>query len=243
MITINLLPQEYRRRERTPIVVFLPIVVGLVCVLSAASVAAYVHFVSLEQTVAQKRSLEADLQQKTPNLRYEESLLAEEKEYQARVETIEDIAASRILATKKLDQLWGTISAGDASGDYMVWLTEMKSTPAKTSGNAAKAKKGDGPRPGGEIAMKGFALADRDPLQDFNRFHGALKASPIYKECIEVNNPDGKVNDFNDERVPRKGWTVDLAMSLVHPSELVKKEPKKAAQVADKNSKKTGAKR
>ena len=44
MITINLLPQEYRKKERTPLVLLLPFLAGIVGVLSAVAVAAYVHF-------------------------------------------------------------------------------------------------------------------------------------------------------------------------------------------------------
>ena len=45
MITINLLPQEYRKKERTPLVMLLPIFAGVACVFSAFAFAAYVHFV------------------------------------------------------------------------------------------------------------------------------------------------------------------------------------------------------
>lgn len=218
MITINLLPQEYRKRERTPIVVFLPMLVGLVAVLSAGFVAAYVHFAMLSEAQNRKRTVQAELDQKAPNLRYEQSLIAEENEYKGRVQSISDIAASRIVMTKKLDELWTTISAGDATGDYLVWLQELKSVPPK----ATPDKKNGGPKVGGVLAMKGLTLADRDPLLDFNRFHAALKGSELFKSCTEINNPDGKISAFNDDRTPKKGWTVDLELTMLHPSELLK---------------------
>jgi hypothetical protein len=238
MITINLLPIEYRKAERTPIVVFLPVVLGLICTLSAGAVAAYVHFARLSEVVNQRRTFQSELDQKKPNLKFEEALLAEEKEYKGRADTISDIASSRILMTKKMDELWTTIANGDANGEYFVWLTELKALPPKTTPGAKNAKNA-GPRSGGEYAMKGYTLADRDPLQDFNRLHGAVKASPLFKECIEINNPEGKIFSFNDERTPCKGWTVDLSLTLLHPSELAKSSKKNAAsQVAEKPGKK-----
>lgn len=230
MITINLLPEENRKRERTPIVVFLPVVLGLIAVLSAASFTAYFHFVRLSGAEGQKRAMQADLDQKTSNLKYETALLAEEGEYKSRAQTISDMAASRILVTKTLDDLWGTVASGDSNGDYLVWLSEIKSTPPKSSAGQKSA----GPRLGGEIAMKGYTLADHDPLLDFNRFHAAVKASQLMKQSTEISNPDGKVTAFNDDRTPRKGWTVDLTLTLLHPTELLKAAAKTPGQVAEK---------
>ncbi len=239
MITINLLPKEYRKKERTPMALLLPILGGLVCVLSAASVAAYTHFVWLGEVENKRQSLEQELAQKQPRLRYEEALLTEEKEYKKRADTIKDIAAGRIVMTEKLDQLADITAAGVENADqgYLVWVKELKYTPpAATSRRGARGAAVSG----GEIKLKGLALADQDPLVRLNYYHGALKNSDWFRYGFtEISDPVGNIEEF-PELEPKKGWTMDLALQLNDPVEARKMREKARRMVAEKDAKPQG---
>ena len=239
MITINLLPQEYRKRERTPLVILLPILGGLVCILSAGAVAAYVHFVWLAGIRNEREMLEQTLAQRQPQLRYEEALLAEEKEYKKRADTIRNIASSRILMTEKLDGFVDITVAGDSSlnDGYLIWLKELKTAPSRP----VAARRGQAPqKSGGEITIKGYAVADRDPLQDYNRYHEAIKNSDYFRFGFnDLSDPAGKVHVFNDEKQPAKGWTIDLSLTLKDPADARKLRERAAEQLrAERDGKK-----
>lgn len=222
MITINLLPQEYRKAERTPIVLFLPLIIGMICVLSAGAVAGYVRFAVLADVRGQRELLDTTLAEKRPRIAYCDSLQKEEAEYRKQADTILNIASGRILMTKRLDELNDLIAEGDAGqhGGYVVWLKELSTKPPREAPGKGKSKE---PKSGGTLEFKGLALADRSPLQDFNRFHRSIKDSAMFQDgYIGMNDPKGSATDFDDDMEPAKGWNFDLSLSLRDPSERLK---------------------
>ncbi|MFT7617990.1 MAG: nitrate reductase NapE component [Planctomycetota bacterium] len=238
MITINLLPQEMRKRERTPLILLLPLLGGLICVLSAGSLAAYVHFVWLAEVTNDRVSQEQELAQKGPRLTYETRLLAEESEFKKRVSTIEQIAAGRILMTQKIDELTELTVAGDdddAEG-YLVWVQEMKFTPpGAIRGRHAKGKT---LKSGGQIKMNGFVLANEKPLQAYNRMHAALKNSNMFAVGYnDLSDPMGSLEVFQDDIEPRKGWTMDMVLELKDPAESKTLRQKIERELAEKDDK------
>ncbi|MEE9392417.1 MAG: hypothetical protein V3W41_07920 [Planctomycetota bacterium] len=226
MMKINLLPSEYRKAERTPFIILLPILAGLICVLSAGAVAGYVKFSWRAEVEAERVQLQGQMRQKQPRLNYNASLLKEEAEYKKQAETISKIASSRILMTKKLDELCNLIAEGDAGqhGGYMVWVEQLKTKPAKRK----RGRKKKGPQPAGELSFSGYVLANNAPLQDFNRFHRAIKDSEMYREqFMGINDPKGSVTEFTDDKVPTKGWSFALSADMTDPAEIMKTRAKK----------------
>lgn len=245
MIQINLLPSEYRKAERTPLIVFLPLIAGLICVLSAGAVAGYVRFSWLAETRAERTSLDQTFREKKPQLVYHDNLLKEESEYQKQAKTITDIAGSRILMTRRLDELCNLIAEGDAGqhGGFLIWLQDLSVKPAKAKRSRGKKK---GPKAGGSISFKGFALADHSPLQDMNKLHGAILKSEMYRDgYMGITDPGGSVQDFGDDLVPRKGWTVDMTLTMKDPAERLKEkeEALRNLQAGAKGAKKKGRRR
>lgn len=215
MIQINLLPSEFKKREGTPLAVFLPFIACLATTLCVAAFAAWVHFDWLAEIENQKTQGESVLAGRQPQLRYEKSLLAEERDYKNRADTIQNIAASRLLMTRRLDELFDIVQAGKDDG-YLIWLTSLSMSPAVGRQRRVRGKKA--PETGGTLNLKGFALADVDPLHSYNRFHAQVKQSRMFRlGYTEIGKPRGKVNVFTDDMMPRKGWSIDLAMAMAHP--------------------------
>jgi Tfp pilus assembly protein PilN len=109
MIEINLLPQEYRVQERTPLVLFLTIVVGI-CTVGAIGVVQ----INLNKELAQKQLQRADLErEKAETDKKKEEVQKLEKEIDVakkRQETIIEISQSKIIWSQKLIQ-FGKIMA------------------------------------------------------------------------------------------------------------------------------------
>ncbi|MEZ6197626.1 MAG: hypothetical protein R3F20_18180 [Planctomycetota bacterium] len=243
MITINLLPSEYRKAERTPLVVFLPLIAGLVCVLSAGAVAGYVRFSWLAEVRTEREGLDQTYNEKKPRLAYHDNLLKEESEYQKQAETIKGIASSRILMTKRLDELCNLIAEGDAGqhGGFVIWLKDLNVKPAREQRGRGKQK---GPKSGGEISFKGFALADEAPLQEMNKFHQAIKNSEMFRDgYIGMTDPKGSVQVFGDDLTPSKGWSLEMAMQLKDPAERLKEIAEERNLQAKREAKMKGNRR
>ena len=240
MITINLLPQDMRKRERTPLVVLLPILGGLICVLSAGAVAAYVHFVWLAEVTNQRTRQEQELAQKAPQLAYEKRLLAEEADYKKRVSTIEQIAAGRILMTKTIDELAELTVNGDDDHEegHLIWVQEMKfSPPSASRGRRGRATA----KSGGTLSIKGYALADEKPLQHLNFYHARWKNSLMFKlNYNELSDPTGAIEIFSDDVEPKKGWTMNLVAQLKDPAEARKLRRELEGKVAEAEKGKAG---
>ena len=101
MIRVNLLPEEYRKVEKTPLSLFLLIVVGVAAVCMALFFCAYL-FIS---TGRLRRELDNKTQQKETlqeQAKYADRLESELATYRKRLDTIMSIRASRIYWSKKL---------------------------------------------------------------------------------------------------------------------------------------------
>lgn len=237
MITINLLPQEYRKKERTPLVMLLPMFAGVACVFSAFAVAAYVHFVWRAEIENEKTAREQALSQRQPRLTYEKRLLAEEAEYKKRGDTITGIAEGRILWTKILDQFTDVTVAGEELPEdgYLIWLKELKTSPPKRASVRPGQKAA---KSGGQITVKGYAVADRDALQTYNAWHAAMTNSVLYDVAFNsMSKPTGSIEQFNDEKLPNRGWTIDVTVDMKDPADARKREAELEKEFAEKEGK------
>jgi hypothetical protein len=109
MIEINLLPQEYRVQERTPLGLFLTIVVGI-CTVGAIGV----YEINLKKELAAKELQKTELlREKADTDKKKEEVIKLEKEIEVakkRQETIIEISQSKIIWSQKLIQ-FGKIMA------------------------------------------------------------------------------------------------------------------------------------
>ena len=208
---INLLPQEYRKKEMTPIVVLLPLLSAIALVVAVAFYWSWLRFGELSTAQGELEELTAIYESKKPRLNYLEALKSEEDDYKTRAQTIHTIAASRILWTRKLDELCDVV-ADDHDGErpYLVWLHSLEAKPQTVRGRRDK-----GPPPGPRVEVEGLSFSDEDPLRAFNLFHEALTGSDFFEpDFASINKPAGKSVEMDDEFTPRRGWTIKLSMDM-----------------------------
>lgn len=133
MIEINLLPQEYRVQERTPLGLFLTIVVGM-CVVAGIGF----YELSLRQELAKAQGKQQQLTAEKERTRLEvekvEKLRGEIVVAQRRQESIIEISQSKIVWSQKLIQF------GRILGEYPdFWIDRLSLTRGTGSGNLACA--------------------------------------------------------------------------------------------------------
>jgi len=208
---INLLPQEYRKKEMTPIVVLLPLLSAIALVVAVAFYWCWLHFGELSTVhgeLEEKTALYASMK---PRLNYLAALKSEEDDYKTRAETIHTIAASRILWTRKLDELC-EVAADDHDGGrgYLVWLHTLEAKPQN-----ARGRRGKGPPPGPRVEVEGLSFSDEDALRGYNNFQEVLKQSAFFRDdFLTINNPAGKSVEMDDEFTPQRAWTMKMSMDM-----------------------------
>jgi hypothetical protein len=204
MIKVNLLPPEYRKVDGTPIGRLVATIGAVTLVTASGGYWAYSHF----QVLAQVRDerLEQEVQLATVKAQAERSkaLLAEFKEYERRRTTIEQIGASRILWSKKLDEFADIIQNKGDTKRHLVWLNTIR-----TQGGAAGA--------GPSLAFHGWSGGDMSrKLSDFNS--DIKNAEEFFADCTHVSPPEGGRVSFNDSNVPDQAWEFSWTIDFKQPN-------------------------
>jgi hypothetical protein len=125
MILINLLPEQYRQKSRTP-VRFLLAGAGIVAV--NATLAAYwvwTAFGVAAQVDGELASLQDTQSGLAQQVVYHRSLEAESNTYDEREATLQAITFSRIGWTEKVDQLIDQVNRGGDREKYLVWFDDL----------------------------------------------------------------------------------------------------------------------
>jgi Tfp pilus assembly protein PilN len=105
MIEIDLLPEEYRRPEMTPLPRRLVIYIGAALISSCLFVLIWFHFIHLPSLRNVKDDLINQERMKAQEVKKYEELTAEINRFNQRRQTIEQIWQTRVLWARKLDQL------------------------------------------------------------------------------------------------------------------------------------------
>jgi hypothetical protein len=205
MIQVNLLPAELRKREGAPVRRLAALAMGALLVSSSLMLVLTVHFGVLQKAQSTHEQMEGTLATLAPEAKYADALTREKAEYKKRNDTIQKISASRLLLTKKLDQLFDIIDYGEKSDRHFVWLTDLKVSPPR---GASRGKDKDG----GTLDFKGYSATEA--LDKFSDFHKDLKESPFFDDFLGIDDPSGRVVTFKEDVAPKKAWDFQLTMNL-----------------------------
>ncbi len=210
MIEINLLPDDLRKTEGLPVRRIGALAGGAVLVSAALMLVLSIHFGMLQTAQAELTSAENRLAALSPDVRYADALKREKAEYTRRSETIQQISDSRVLWTKKVDQLFDVVDYGEKADRHFVWLTELKVSAPRAN---VKGQTADG----GELDIRGYSATE--VLQKYSDFHEDLKQSEFFSDFNYIDDPAGKVVDFPEDVRPQKAWDFQLKMKLDPPGQ------------------------
>jgi len=206
VITINLLPQEYRRPESTPVARFVAIVVGAILVTSGLGLYGVVHYSRLKDARDTREATELDYQNKKALQDISRSLGEEIKAYETRRAAIQEVASNRILWSRKLDELLDIIYNDDKRNEYFVWLTGMKVSPSR---DASRGK----PTSGGELHFSGYCASTE--LSKVATLRTRLRSDKaFYQDFKYLSPPNWIVETFNDGREPAAAGKFNFQLTL-----------------------------
>ncbi len=198
MIRINLLPDELRRADRTSPQVFVTLLIGVTLVCSAGAFFAKVRFGTLQQALAEKDQVSQQMAQVKGHSDHADKLTAEMQDYNRRSETIQKIGNSRILWTRKLDQLVGIMDSHGDTDRHWVWLDSLRSAA------------GDD-KSGGSLILAGYSGTQE--LSRLSNFHEDLLSGPFFGDFDSIDNPGGSVQRFPG-LYPDAAWQFNYTLHL-----------------------------
>ncbi len=202
MIKINLLPEEYRRKEKTSFKIFLATAAGTLVVSACAGVFAYIWFGTLTEVRRKKATLEENYQVLVPQAKYDDQLKAEKQDFAAREKTIKQIRRNRISWTRKLDQFIDVVNNNGDDERHLAWFGSLEISPGKL-----------GKKTGFNMNLSGFC-AGNDLGKVANLFDDIVQ-SDFFKGFAAINEPSGKVQKIQKDLDPPQSVAFPLKMFLI----------------------------
>jgi Tfp pilus assembly protein PilN len=213
MIQINLLPDELRRSTRTSPKALALLFVVSVLSFGSAGFLGFLWFNVKADREARVQIAQDQLDALAPRAKYADQLAKEKSEFDKRNKTITEIAASRIVWTKKLDRLSEIVNRDVTQARHKVWLSNVD----VDTGSDTKA---------GAVKIEGFSTGKN--IDNYTNFHDDLKSDPVFKEGFaEYTAPSGRVDEPEDGVEPPE--KTEFKFDVKMQSKDGKKKPGKQA--------------
>jgi Tfp pilus assembly protein PilN len=212
MIRINLLPEEYRKKSRTPLKLLFALA-GLVAVNAVlASWWGWTVFGVRAKVESERATLQLEMDGLAPQVAYYHALEGESKQYKSREKTLASITADRISWTRKMDELIDVANAGGDGSRHLVWLDDLNVTQSTDSNQ----KNFGSVRAAGHSGSEKFAQV-ANFLED-------LEISAFIDDFEKPSPPEGTQTLVDETLVPPVAWAFPMSLSLKSPEERAKSE-------------------
>lgn len=231
MIHINLLPEQYKARARTPMKLMLALTGAVIINASLLTWLGYAHFAVKLQVEQEKELVQSEMDALKPQVDHVSALQAEAKLHKSREETLQGITKSRISWTQKLDELIDVCSRGGDGERHLVWFDDL--LVAQNLDPKAKTP--------GTVRANGHSGSDK--FAHVANFLEDLANSNFITDFENPAHPEGSVSTVDDTLVPSASWSFPLALTMKSTDARHGKtpEPKKAAPTKKKNVSREGA--
>ncbi len=200
MIQINLLPEELRRVGSVPPKTLA--LLGAASVLGFGSLCtlAFLFFNVRADAANRVEIAQEQLDNLSPQAMYADALEKEKADFERRSDTIQQIASSRILWTRKLDRLSAIVNQDLSTGRHQAWLDQVDIT----SGRAGRA---------GSIKLKGFSATAN--IENVSNFHEDLSTDSVFAEGVEsFTAPNSKRGEMEEELDPSQKMEFSFEVKL-----------------------------
>jgi Tfp pilus assembly protein PilN len=207
MITINLLPAEYRRRSRTPV----KLMVGFTSAVTVNSLGiawlAWLFFGVVAEVDSEKSVLQLELDGLRPQVTYHKALDTERSRFRQRETALATITDSRVSWTRKVDELIDVVNRGGEGARHFVWMDDLtvdqRADPRRNSFGSLRAA--------GHSGSDNFAQV-ANFLED-------LENSPFVQDFTPPAPPEGTQTLIDEELVPSVVWAFPLSLELKSPED------------------------
>lgn len=223
MILINLLPEEYQKRRRTPIKM-LGAVAGAVAI-NATLVAWWCWLTfGVAQVVETKHNLrQEEMDSVGPQVSHYQALEKENRQYISREATLEGITHNRVSWTRKIDELVDLINRGGGGEKYLIWMDNMDIKIEDRDKAKGKNKANFG-------RLTAQAHSGSGNFAQLANFLDDVEDSPFITDFLPPAPPEGKQSKTDLTLSPSQYWDFKLQVELKSPDD------RAAAGSADTNT-------
>ena len=200
MIRINLLPEEYRRSERTSPKIFAATLLGVILVCSSFGWFGFVYLGELGNLDVEESAVSEELSSKNKQAAYHDALVKEKGEFERRSDTIQTIGGSRILWTEILDEMIDVVNNEGDTERHLAWFKSVSTRP------------GDGKKLGPTVTMPGWVQGDS--LKKVADFHEDFEHSRFAGDISTKSAPSGVV-ETDGKRIPPEALFFNLKWSFL----------------------------
>lgn len=214
MIRINLLPDEYRRKARTPFKVMLAVSGAVTLNASLLAYWCWLTFGVSAEVETERSVLQLEMDGLTPQVNYHNSLDAETKVFASREQTLAQITRNRVAWTKKLDELVDVVHSGNDGVAHYIWFDDLQVRQEAGGGRrGTTASFGNLKATGHSGSPKWNQVANF--LEDVE--DGELTA--FIDDFSQPGSPEGTLNPPDDDLIPSVNWSFPLTLALKSPDE------------------------
>ena len=199
MLKINLLPAEFKSTEHASLSALMMLMLCTFLSVSSICCVAYLYFGILKNAEMNRDIAKEEYENLAPMAKYADDLDTEKKEYMKRSLAIKDIETTRIIWTKKIDQLLQVINNHGRIDRHWVWLKDFR------------VKMGAQSREPG-MELKGYVAHDQ--YEHLSNFNEDLKNHPLFQDFCAISNPTGSIT-YEKKMLPPASIEFDWELKLV----------------------------
>jgi len=207
MITINLLPQEYRAKKRTPLKLMLAVATSVAVNGGLVAYWFWTAFGAAAEVESQLALLEDTNASLQPQVQYHESLEDESKLFRSREQMLERITSQRVSWTQKVDQLLDVINGHGEPTGYLVWLDDLSVDMKENKRSNTFG------------TMKAAGHSGSGDFSNVANFFDDIEASELMDDFGRPAPPEGSVSSEDPEMIPSRVFSFPLEMALKDPEE------------------------
>ena len=215
MIRINLLPEEYRRRARTPFKMMAALAGAVAVNASLVAWWCWLAFGVAAEVETERSVLQVEMDGLTPLVKYHEALQSEVGFHSMREEALAQITKDRVLWTKVLDELIDIVHSGGEGVRHYIWFDDL----------SVKQDEGRSTRPGAQQSYGNLRSSGHSGSAAFNQVAAFLEdfedptLSSFSTTFYRPAAPEGTVSASDDGLVPPVNWSFPLSLDLRSPDE------------------------
>ena len=207
MIRINLLPEEYRRKARTPIRLLAATLLVVTISSSLFAYWAWLAFGVAAEVETRRSVMQLELDGLKPQVAYHDALQAETQVHASRETTLAQITQNRVLWTKQVDELIDVVAAGRDGTRHFVWFDDLQAKLENPTGRSQDF--------GSLKARAHSGSAQMTQLSDFVDDLSDPIVSAIPMTFAPPVSPQFKKNGVEEDLIPSVTWSFGLDMPVL----------------------------
>lgn len=207
MILINLLPDEYREKKRTPVKLLLAVTASVAI---NGSLMAYWAWTAFGVAAEVKSELTVLMDQKAgldPQVAYHHDLEKESQLFDAREEMLKRITANRISWTRKLDEIIDVVNVGGDGEKYLVWFDDLSVDQKENSRNKSYGN------------LKASGHSGSTSFAHVANFLDDVERSPFCEDFNRPAPPEGSQSSKDEGLMPAEIFNFPLEATLKAPED------------------------